>query len=391
MNNKEIKNNFIITTLLENGPFSISELESKVRLSRSSISKNLKKLVDDKILNTTASFGPAVKYKLAINKEALAFLFSNSEYLTIDDLSTAWDLNVSSAKKYIKKFVDEGLVIKQGLPPKKILYSYNFPDLKYNFSKEQEGVISKYYIYLSPDGQILKGLRGFIYWAENKSNRKDVELLAQEYVDTRNKYYQNNKSVFLIDASDKLEQVFPGHIYLKKIFHRDFDALPVFGKTYLSQMIRIAKAGQENNAIMSDIVSNIQLSIDTIISKYSINAIGFVPPTIARRKQLMYFLAKKIKFDLPTILIEKAEGFAPVQQKSLKKIEDRVLNAKKTIMVNNGSIYDNVLLIDDVTGSGATLNETAKKLIEQGIAKNVYGFTVTGSAKAGVFDIISEA
>jgi hypothetical protein len=37
------------------------------------------------------------------------------------------------------------------------------------------------------------------------------------------------------------------------------------------------------------------------------------------------------------------------------------------------------------------LNETAKKLIEQGIAKNVYGFTVTGSAKAGVFDIISEA
>ena len=149
-------------------------------------------MVDDKILKTTASFGPTVKYKLAINKEALAFLFSNSEHLTIDDLSTAWDLNVSSAKKYIKKFVDEGLVFKQGLPPKKIIYSYNFPDLKYNFSKEQEEVISKYYIYLSPDGQILKGLRGFIYWAENKSNRKDVENLAQEYLDTRNKYYQNN-------------------------------------------------------------------------------------------------------------------------------------------------------------------------------------------------------
>ena len=391
MNKKEIKNNFIITNLLENGSFSVSELENKTELSRSSISKNLKKLVDDKILKTTASFGPTVKYKLAINKEALAFLFSNSEHLTIDDLSTAWDLNVSSAKKYIKKFVDEGSVFKQGLPPKQIIYSYNFPDLKYNFSKEQEEVISKYYIYLSPDGQILKGLRGFIYWAENKSNRKDVENLAQEYLDTRNKYYQNNKSVFLIDASDKLEQVFSGNIYLKKIFHRDFDALPVFGKTYLSQMIRIAKAGRENNAIMSDIVANIQLSIDTIISNYNINAVGFIPPTIARRKQLMYFLAKKIKFSLPTILIEKVEGFAPIQQKSLQKVEDRILNAKKTIMVNNSIVYDNVLLIDDVTGSGATLNETAKKLIEQGIAKNVYGFTVTGSAKAGVFDIISEA
>lgn len=390
MNKEETRNSIIIRTLLKNGAFSISELEKEIETSRSSISKNLKKLVDDKILDTTSSFGPSVKYKLAINKEALAFLFSDFDYLTIDDLARAWDLNVSSAKKYIKEFVDKGLIAKQGLPPKKIIYSYNFPDLKYNFSKEQEEIISKYYVYLSPDGQILKGIRGFIYWAENKSNRKDLELLAQEYLDTRNKYYQSNKSVFLIDASDKLEQVFRGYIYLKKLFHRDFDALPVFGKTYLSQMIRIAKSGQENNAVMSDIVSNIQLSVDTIISEYNIEAIGFIPPTIARKTQLMSFLAKKIKFSLPVILIEKAKSFAPVQQKSLKKIEDRILNAKKTIAVNDSSRYKNVLLIDDVTGSGATLNETARKLIDQEIAQNVYGFTVTGSAKAGFFDIISE-
>ena len=53
--------------------------------------------------------------------------------------------------------------------------------------------------------------------------------------------------------------------------------------------------------------------------------------------------------------------------------------------------YNNILLIYDVTGSGATLNETAKKIITQGIAQKVYAFTITGSAKAGVFDIISEA
>ncbi len=387
---KQTENILIIKTLLENGAFSISELESKVSLSRSSISKILKKLVDNKILVTTSSFGPLVQYKLAINKDALAFLFSGLDYLTIDDLASAWNLNVSSAKKYIKKFVDEGLVNKQGLPPKKILYTYNFINLKYNFSKEQEEIISKYYIYISPDGQILKGLRGFIYWVENKSNRNNPELLAQEYLDTRGKYYQDKKSVFLIDASSKLEKVFNEDVYLKKLFHRDFDALPVFGKTYLSQMIRIAKSGQKNDAVMNDIVLNIQLSIDTIIAEYNIQAIGFIPPTVARKTQLMSFLESKIKLDLPIITIQKIKNFAPVQQKSLKKVEDRVLNAKKTIKVNSGYNYENVLLIDDVTGSGATLNETAKKIIEHGIAQNVYGFTITGSAKAGDFDVISE-
>jgi predicted transcriptional regulator len=388
---KQTKNGFILKTLLEKGPFSISELESKTDLSRSSISKNLKKLVDNKILKTTSNFGPSVKYKLAINKDALIFLFSGTDYLTIDDLARVWNLNVSSAKKYIKKFVDEGLVAKQGLPPKKIIYSYNFPNLKYNFSKEQEEIISKYYIYVSPDGQILKGLRGFIYWVENKSNRSNLELLAQEYLDTRGKYYQDKKSVFLIDASNKLEKVFSKDVYLKKLFHRDFDALPVFGKTYLSQMIRIAKSGQKNDAVMGDIVSNIQFSINTIISEYNIQAIGFIPPTIARKNQLMSFLENKIKLNLPIIMIQKVKNFVPVQQKSLKKVEDRVLNAKKTIEINSHDNYKNVLLIDDVTGSGATLNETAKKIINQGIAQNVYGFTVTGSAKAGYFDVISEA
>jgi predicted transcriptional regulator len=388
---KQTENSFILKTLLENGAFSISELESKVRLSRSSISKNLKKLVDNKILTTTSSFGPLVKYKLAINKDALAFLFSGVDYLTIDNLASAWSLNTASAKKYIKKFVDEGLISKQGLPPKKILYSYNYLNLKYHFSKEQEEAISKYYIYISPDGQILKGLRGFIYWSENKSNRSNPELLAQEYLDTRGRYYQDKKSVFLIDASSKLEKVFNEDVYLTKLFHRDFDALPVFGKTYLSQMIRIAKSGQKNNAVMNDIVSNIQLSIDTVIAEYNIQAIGFIPPTIARKTQLMSFLESKIKLDLPIIKIQKAKNFAPIQQKSLKKVEDRILNAKKTIEVNSSDNYKNVLLIDDVVGSGATLNETAKKIIEQAVAQNVYGFAVTGSAKAGDFDVISEA
>ena len=46
-----------------------------------------------------------------------------------------------------------------------------------------------------------------------------------------------------------------------------------------------------------------------------------------------------------------------------------------------------VLIIDDACGSGATINEVAKKLKNLN-AKKVYGYSIVGSYKG--FDIISE-
>ena len=59
-----------------------------------------------------------------------------------------------------------------------------------------------------------------------------------------------------------------------------------------------------------------------------------------------------------------------VPQKTLSKIEDRVENAKQTIMVNDTRSFNNILIIDDAVGSGASINETAKKFREKKIAKN---------------------
>jgi len=106
----------------------------------------------------------------------------------------------------------------------------------------------------------------------------------------------------------------------------------------------------------------------------------------------IYFINKKLDVGkCEKIDISKVQNLVPVQQKSLKKIDDRILNAQKTIQIDSSKVGKNVLLIDDVTGSGATLNQTAKKIIEKNNAQNVYAFTITGSAKSGVFDVISEA
>ncbi len=45
-------------------------------------------------------------------------------------------------------------------------------------------------------------------------------------------------------------------------------------------------------------------------------------------------------------------------------------------------------LIDDAVGSGATLQETARKIKDRGIAKKVYGVALVGSIKG--FEVISE-
>jgi predicted amidophosphoribosyltransferase len=56
--------------------------------------------------------------------------------------------------------------------------------------------------------------------------------------------------------------------------------------------------------------------------------------------------------------------------------------------VSDSIKYNKVLLIDDAVGSGATLNEIAKKIKDLKIAKEVIGLAITGSFKG--FDVISE-
>ena len=65
----------------------------------------------------------------------------------------------------------------------------------------------------------------------------------------------------------------------------------------------------------------------------------------------------------------------------------------KEIFFNTGTfenaVFKNILLLDDAVGSGATLNEVAKKIRERKICQGkIIGLAITGSFKG--FDVISE-
>jgi len=99
-------------------------------------------------------------------------------------------------------------------------------------------------------------------------------------------------------------------------------------------------------------------------------------------------IEKNLNLSLPTISLVKIKTEISVPQKTLSKLEDRVENAEKTIVVNEKKSYKIILLIDDALGSGSTLNEVAKKIKSQKITQNIIGLAITGSFSG--FEIISE-
>ena len=191
----------------------------------------------------------------------------------------------------------------------------------------------------------------------------------------------------MIDGTYKLKHSFD-KIYVDKIFYLDFYSIERFGKTKLGWMLLYAKQSQ-NKTLIKEVCESIQKEINKFLVQYNIDAVSFVPPTVKREIQLMAEIERNLNIHLPIINLQKIKTDLIVPQKTLSKIEDRVENARQTIMVNDDRSYDNILIIDDAIGSGATINETAKKIREKKIAKNkIYGLAITGSFKG--FEIISE-
>ena len=89
------------------------------------------------------------------------------------------------------------------------------------------------------------------------------------------------------------------------------------------------------------------------------------------------------------IRLSKIKTEVIVPQKTLNKLADGIENARNTIFVDDVNQYNNILLIDDAVGSGATMNETAAKIRAKNICRGkIIGLAITGSAKG--FDVISE-
>lgn len=324
-----------------------------------------------------------------VNKTSNSIIkyLSTHQQATGKELAEVLDISRQALFKHLNKLLANKQIDKIGTPPKVFYLLKREGELTKTeiiIDSNIRELIDDRYMIITPTGRRIFGWNAFIYWCQ-KTNQ-DVIKTALEYTKTLQKY-DRFKTDSLINGIDKIKTIFP-IIYIDELYYLDFYSIERFGKTKLGQMLLYAKQSQ-NKILIKELVSHIKPYIDKLIKKLKIEAIGFIPPTVKREIQFMKELERYLNLPLPTINIVKVKTEISVPQKTLAKLDDRIENARKTIIVDERKQYKRILLIDDAVGSGSTLNETAAQIVRQNSNHiKVIGLAITGSFKG--FDVISE-
>lgn len=304
-----------------------------------------------------------------------------------EDLNQTLNVSRVTIHKQLRKLIEEGLISKSGKAPR-VFYQIksieDSPEKDIVLDKKVFDFIEKNYIYITPDGRLLSGVEGFKFWCQK--TKQPLEKTADGYLKTLNKYYKLRKNG-IINGIPKLKNTFK-KVGLDKVFYLDFYSIDRFGKTKLGQMLLYSKQSQ-NRSLMKELIKNIKPQVEKVINKYNITTVGYIPPSVKREVQLMKVLEQNLDLNLRRLNLVKIKTKITVPQKTLNKLEDRIENAKTTVVVDDNQMHKNILLIDDAVGSGSTLNETALQIRQKKICKGkIIGLAITGSYKG--FDVISE-
>ncbi len=321
------------------------------------------------------------------SKETLSVLKAIKDYNPIRPSDLCKKLSISNKSLY--KHIDKLLAdrkIKKTKSGRSVFYSLNkVEEINFNPLDTGDLLIEQNYMYVSPLGEMVRGVKGFNTWCQrnNTDAKKQKSLFVKKL-----KQVSKIKKDGLICAKNKTAYSQKTN-YLDDLYYSDFYNIDHFGKTKLGQLVYLGKVSQ-NKDLIFEIAGLIKPALKLLIDKKNIQQIAFIPPTIDRKVQFLESLKGFLDIKLPNIILKKVDSSTKVAQKTLRKLEDRIVNARSTIALNpNQEIKGNVLLIDDATGSGATLNETAKKIKNISDTKvKVFGYSVVGSFKN--FDVISE-
>lgn len=324
------------------------------------------------------------------------------KYITANKQARAHDLgkllyiSQVAVHKQLNKLVAQRKIQKVGKPPQVFYVPVEQKTISFTIdasilADSTIAYINAHYLYITPQGTMLYGTRGFTEWVQSIKEDTRLAPLSEEYVKAHKKAQEHRTSNRWIDATEKVKTTFQDS-NIKKLLYADFYSLPKFGKTKLGQLVLYAKQSQ-NRELIDQVVAEVKPIIEQIMTVYHIDSVAFVPPSLPRRLQFMQEFNDKLSLRVPQIKFTKAyRGNVIVAQKTLSRLEERVDNARDTIFVNSNSSstrVKNLLLIDDAVGSGATLQETAKKLTQLNVVQSsIIGFAIVGSMKG--FEVIRE-
>lgn len=320
--------------------------------------------------------------------ERILRLLQKKGAVSVDVLSDNLNISRQYLHRKLKEMLEQHEVIKMGEAPH-VFYSAaqkNKTETAELVPYEKEQFLNQHFMLIDALGNQLSGLAAMKYFTSNQ--KLTLLKTIDEFIDTRKKYLAFYNSEYLINGLEKLQNTKDiGAIGVDELYYLDFYAIERFGKTNLGCLMHYAKQGQ-NKLLMKKIADEIRNRLLHFIQLHQIDAVLFVPPTIPRKVQIMSALEKLLQLNLPTISIRKVNNAIAVPQKALSKLYERVANARNTFVLLEKKRYKNVLILDDAIGSGATINEIAKKLKDKKIAQHIAGLAITGSYKG--FEVISE-
>lgn len=309
--------------------------------------------------------------------------------------------------KYLKELIEQGKIEKKWTVPKVIYFNPKWINKKLlscvedsfliPFNGSIESSILDYetriildwvFLKFSPLGKTMNGISGIIQWCEER--KLNVRDKIQEYLKIYKYIKSKQDECWLLSADDAFWKDFQEK-FLDRVYYADQYKYMDFGRWKLAELTFYAKQSQ-NKKLISESIAEIFPKLECNIYREKYDAIAITPWSIKRQNQLLGALKKELEiFQLPFInIIKYSESWIFIPQKSLKSRNERIENAKNTIFVDDKHAWDykKVLLIDDFVGSGATLNETAKKLKDEWV-EQVIGFAFVGNTNLS-YEVINE-
>jgi len=315
-------------------------------------------------------------------------LIKNLKEVGPTEISKQIGITPQATHRQLLKLQQKGLISKIGSPPK-VFYSIASEQTKSSASSFSDQTIEENFLYVSPKGDFLSGAIGFETWAKSTNPKQALNSLIDEYKKVLFEAEIFRNSIGLIDATERIKSIDKESV-IKKVYYQDFYSLPKFGKTKLGSLVLHGKQSQ-NLKLIRSIAAEVNEKVSRLIKDEKLSAIIGIPHSIPRIVQFVDEILKFNRyFNLPHLkLVKSYSSGIPIAQKSLSKLEERISNARSTIIVpSNLPRFKSILLFDDAIGSGATLNETAKKLKSQLGVEKIIGFAIVGSYKG--FEVIRE-
>ncbi len=313
------------------------------------------------------------------------------------ELAQHFGLSGVMVHRILKRLVEQNILAKNGSPPQ-VYYTHTEPATIADYTSEGAAIVDEHralitntFVHITPRGEIFDGIEGFGRWRDQYKPQQSLTSLAAMYFSARQAVTDlADPDVLAVNATAKMRSSFED-CAVDSLYFYDTYSIPTFGRTKWARLVMHAKQS-ENTHLVYRITSTVKPSIEAIIHHHKIEAIAFIPPTLARPIQFMSVFEHNLALTLPIIPLTKVIPHQiAVAQKSLATLDERVLNAKSSIFIDvtPSLAYQRVLLLDDVVGSGASFQETAKKLRQLGIgASYIAAFAIVGSAKG--FDVIRQ-